>query len=492
MSKFLIAKLFFLIFMLLNSIYGFSIKTTVSGKEKIIYENNKVTDAFIPNRTDYGICKPVRRLFLGENTYSHNFTIYNIQNMSQISSKIHYNSNNEICEPNIQIFPNNNKTMNAILSFNCKYVNYDSKNSDNIKPWTFTQIEIQDKTENVIFEILKTCNEDFYKKFDWSIILLFSMVMFVVGLSSRVKNILPNAAASDQEIENIVEQARTDLKYWHIFIFVGVASIILTLAFFFTETLLQIFTVGLCISGVTLFGFYICQFMQFILKSYEKLWKCLMRKILFGDLVLAELIGYCLSISLIISWLITRNWVLNNLIGIFYVACFLRIIKVNSMIVSSVMLGLLFVYDIFWVFYSDRFFGSNVMLSVATQFDLPIKLLMPHINELPSSQCMLIGLGDLVVPGLVIAYAYRVSLALNTKWYYIMGITGYFIAILICEIMLIIYEQAQPALLYISPAMMIFMCGTAVIRKEFLVVWNGSAVKSNDRLLEKNEENKNN
>jgi len=50
---------------------------------------------------------------------------------------------------------------------------------------------------------------------------------------------------------------------------------------------------------------------------------------------------------------------------------------------SSILLGLLFFYDIFWVFISPNipgFGGNSVMIVVATGLDLPVKLVWPSSN----------------------------------------------------------------------------------------------------------------
>jgi signal peptide peptidase-like protein 2B len=51
-----------------------------------------------------------------------------------------------------------------------------------------------------------------------------------------------------------------------------------------------------------------------------------------------------------------------------------KIIEVDSLRTATVLLTLAFFYDIFWVFYSNIFFGESVMASVATSIDLPMKL----------------------------------------------------------------------------------------------------------------------
>jgi len=41
--------------------------------------------------------------------------------------------------------------------------------------------------------------------------------------------------------------------------------------------------------------------------------------------------------------------------------------RLPSLKIAAISLMALFVYDIFWVFFSQRFFGENVMVVVATK-----------------------------------------------------------------------------------------------------------------------------
>mmetsp|Transcript_11869 Transcript_11869/g.8268 ORF Transcript_11869/g.8268 Transcript_11869/m.8268 type:complete len:107 (+) Transcript_11869:629-949(+) len=65
------------------------------------------------------------------------------------------------------------------------------------------------------------------------------------------------------------------------------------------------------------------------------------------------------------------------------------------------MLTLLFFYDIFFVF------GTDVMLTVAKNIDAPIKLLFPKDWSESPPKYSLLGLGDIVIPGVFIAMALR-------------------------------------------------------------------------------------
>ena len=65
------------------------------------------------------------------------------------------------------------------------------------------------------------------------------------------------------------------------------------------------------------------------------------------------------------------------------------------------MLSGLFVYDIFWVF------GTDVMVTVAKSVDAPIKLLLPKLWEDGVPEFSMLGLGDIIVPGIYIALLIR-------------------------------------------------------------------------------------
>ena len=86
------------------------------------------------------------------------------------------------------------------------------------------------------------------------------------------------------------------------------------------------------------------------------------------------------------------------------------------------------------------------MVKVATKFDAPVKLLMPQfINVGPVNHCSLLGLGDIVIPGIFIGFAIRfgkyLKLAKNEDSSYTMpAIASYTVALLICISILAFYK----------------------------------------------------
>lgn len=88
------------------------------------------------------------------------------------------------------------------------------------------------------------------------------------------------------------------------------------------------------------------------------------------------------------------------------------------------------------------------MVKVATGFDVPIKLLMPHITETdyPTTNCSLLGLGDIVVPGMYIGFLIRFGKYISTqdgeaiKIYTNASLMAYSIALMTCGMCLWIYN----------------------------------------------------
>ena len=87
------------------------------------------------------------------------------------------------------------------------------------------------------------------------------------------------------------------------------------------------------------------------------------------------------------------------------------------------------------------------MVKVATGFDVPIKLLMPHITErdYPTTNCSLLGLGDIVVPGMYIGFLIRFGKYISLEGpkvtaYRNAALISYSMALMTCGMCLWIYN----------------------------------------------------
>jgi len=446
------------------------ITTKIAEQEYVIFADNVVSEAVRVGRMDVGQCRAVPRLMLGPNTNFMYIQIADSTGPMELTGRIHRNSNGIAVSPNISFGINQSmfvpQIIPATITFNCS----DSSQSEN--PWAFVGIEIVDAGKRMEFEVLKICEVSFYSTFDWSMIVIVIISILTVILATLSPVPVSLETRRDRNVGS--EEPRTDLTIGVIIFFVLLASSILIFAFFYPNTFLVIFTICICITGTFLIGIYFFQLIQMSTKRCPQLRTGILRKILYKELTIAEVAGYTVAFFLFVWWLYTKHWVLNNVIAVLFVQCIVRIIRVKSLFVGTLLLSALFVYDIFWVFFSSFVFGSNVMVTIATKVELPIKILVPYFNPRPISQCTLIGLGDLIIPGLVIAYSYKVTQKLKTYSYYTFNIFAYSLALLLCELIVYFSHKPQPALLYISPLILVSFFSIAIVRRELRMVWRGA------------------
>lgn len=125
-------------------------------------------------------------------------------------------------------------------------------------------------------------------------------------------------------------------------------------------------------------------------------------------------------------------WVVMDIMGVCFCILILGILRINTIMVATVLLSVVFFYDVFYVFITPYIFGSSVMIEVATgggQRDyehcekyptdsgcpgsmapLPMLLAMPWEADYRGGHS-LIGLGDIVLPGLLLSFAARLDAA---------------------------------------------------------------------------------
>ncbi|KAG1816134.1 signal peptide peptidase-domain-containing protein [Suillus subaureus] len=150
----------------------------------------------------------------------------------------------------------------------------------------------------------------------------------------------------------------------------------------------------------------------------------------------------------------------------------LSLLKIDSFKTGCILLSGLFFYDIYWVF------GTDVMLTVATSLDVPIKLLWPKSLSFASERgYTLLGLGDIVIPGTFVALALRYDHARAggkgtfRKPYFYATLAAYFTGLVTTMTVMHVFGKAQPALLYLSPACMLSLFGVGIVRGELGDAW---------------------
>lgn len=121
----------------------------------------------------------------------------------------------------------------------------------------------------------------------------------------------------------------------------------------------------------------------------------------------AECVSFVPSVAIVYLYLQNKHFMLNNLIGMAFCIQAIENMSVGSVKIATILQIGLFFYDIFWVF------GTEVMVSVAKNVKGPLLLQFPRTFanaalEIKGEFSML-GLGDIVIPGLFIALLYRLD-----------------------------------------------------------------------------------
>ncbi|KAL2238570.1 LOW QUALITY PROTEIN: signal peptide peptidase [Sesamum indicum] len=153
-----------------------------------------------------------------------------------------------------------------------------------------------------------------------------------------------------------------------------------------------------------------------------------------------------------------KHWLANNVLGLAFCIQGIEMLSLGSFKTGAILLTGLFVYDIFWVFFTP------VMVSVAKSFDAPIKLLFPTADS--TRPFSMLGLGDIVIPGIFVALALRFDVSRGKEsQYFKSAFVGYTVGLILTIIVMNWFQAAQPALLYIVPAVIGFLAAHCI--------WNG-------------------
>ncbi|KAH6630515.1 signal peptide peptidase-domain-containing protein [Chaetomium sp. MPI-SDFR-AT-0129] len=122
------------------------------------------------------------------------------------------------------------------------------------------------------------------------------------------------------------------------------------------------------------------------------------------ELRLNELLGYALAVVVSVAYHLTAWNALSNILSTAMCYFSFMMFSPTSFTIGTMVLASLFVYDVVMVFYTPY------MITVAKNIDAPIKLVFTS----PTGASML-GLGDIVVPGMLMALALRFDLFLHYR-----------------------------------------------------------------------------
>jgi minor histocompatibility antigen H13 len=267
----------------------------------------------------------------------------------------------------------------------------------------------------------------------------------------------------------------------YLFPFMGSAALFglyVAFKYFDKETVNLLLSFYFCVVGVFTLTGTLSPMMSLVVRG-EKKYGFKTKLPLLGDIdarfTLAEMC--CLVLSSIFSYYYfnTKHFLMNNVLGISFCVQSIERISVGSYKIGAILLAGLFVYDIFWVF------GTDVMVTVAKSFDGPIKLLFPRVlpTLVAKGEFSLLGLGDIVVPGLFVSILLRfdaVRAKVSTrnaehesfgKPYFNVNLLCYALGLGCTVGVMYFFNAAQPALLYLVPSCLGGSLAVAFSRGEF-------------------------
>jgi len=291
---------------------------------------------------------------------------------------------------------------------------------------------------------------------------------------------------SEEEDEDIERFSLDDAKQFPFIGSIALLSLFLVYKYFDKKYLNLLITIYFSIIGVgslTQMFSYFAEFLlgkkiknEFKLRLTQKKEEIL--KLSFSKIHIALAV---LAIVVTVAYSLTKNWILSNLLGLAFSITTIPLLKLDSFKTGILLLSALFFYDIFWVFFTP------VMVSVAKNFDAPIKMLFPRnifawikagVLTTKGLEFSMLGLGDIAIPGVYVALCARFDHFHAVKKnggkpikkfpmpYFTTCFISYILGLVTTMGVMHFFKHAQPALLYLSPACIISSLICAAVRGE--------------------------
>mmetsp|Transcript_18345 Transcript_18345/g.27654 ORF Transcript_18345/g.27654 Transcript_18345/m.27654 type:complete len:696 (+) Transcript_18345:10-2097(+) len=314
-----------------------------------------------------------------------------------------------------------------------------------------------------------------------------------------------------------------ELTLSHAVGFIIVASIVLIFLFYLdaTKLVVFIFTMSASIASFITATRPLCA--HFLKRHADRPLHFLRLPGVSSTPTLVDLIASILSFSLAIWWLSQHSnpkagpigsWILQDFFGICLCVLFLQLVQLNSLKVATMLLGLALCYDVFFVFLTPYLFhGQSIMVTVAAgrgpsrdadycdkypddadcaSTQLPMLLMLPEGLNSDDGYSML-GLGDIVLPGLLLALAARYDAAnrilrnkfvtatqqnrlfvpIRKRSYFPLLIIGYAAGLACANLAVAFFDFGQPALLYLVPSTLGLFCLIANSDGTLSELWRG-------------------
>ncbi|XP_074264807.1 signal peptide peptidase-like 2 [Silene latifolia] len=267
---------------------------------------------------------------------------------------------------------------------------------------------------------------------------------------------------ASEELSNVGSGGAVIISTKSAVLFVVVASCFLVILYkLMSSWLILVLVVLFCIGGAE--GLQTC-LIALLSRWCEPFARSYVKVPLLGPVSYLTLAVSPFCITFAVLWGVYRNrhfaWIGQDVLGIALIMTVIQIVRIPNLKVGTVLLSCAFLYDIFWVFASNKLFHESVMIVVARgdksgEDGIPMLLKIPRMFD-PWGGYSIVGFGDILLPGLLVAFALRYDWLAKKSLragYFLWAMLAYGLGLLITYVALNLMDgHGQPALLYIVPA----------------------------------------
>ncbi|XP_041895697.1 signal peptide peptidase-like 2A isoform X5 [Corvus kubaryi] len=328
-------------------------------------------------------------------------------------------------------------------------------------------------------------------EFDYSMVVIFLIAVFTVALGgywsgvAELENLKAVASPGERETRRKKEENVTFTPVT-VILFVVICCVMLVLLYFFYKWLVYVIISVFCLaSAMSLYNCLAALIGEIPIGQCRV--TCCNKTI---EVRLIFLAVFCIAAAVV--WAVFRNedrwaWILQDTLGVAFCLNFIKTLKMPNFKSCVILLGLLLLYDVFFVFITPFITknGASIMVEVAAgpfgnSEKLPVVIRVPRLEHSASTLCdlpfSLLGFGDIIVPGLLVAYCRRFDVQTrSSSVYYISCTIAYAVGMVLTFVVLALMKMGQPALLYLVPCTLITSSLVAWRRKEMKKFWKGSS-----------------
>ncbi|XP_059653340.1 signal peptide peptidase-like 2 [Cornus florida] len=301
----------------------------------------------------------------------------------------------------------------------------------------------------------------------------------------RYNELSPKGSSNAGPGKDDAEKEVLDINAKSAIIFVLMASTFLVLLYLFMSSwFVWVLIVLFCIGGIE--GMHAC-ILSLMLRKCKSCGQKTVSMPLLGEVSILSLAVFLFCLGFAIFWAVNRkasySWIGQDILGICLMVTVMQVARLPNIKVATILLCCAFLYDIFWVFLSPLIFKDSVMIAVARGDNsggesIPMLLRIPRFFD-PWGGDNMIGFGDILFPGLLIAFTLRYDKA-NKKGvlngYFLWLIIGYGLGLFCTYLGLYLMNgHGQPALLYLVPCTLGVTIVLGLVRGELKHLWSYSA-----------------